>query len=106
MSSTATSTGDDFHSTNQWSILDSLGLTDLATDNLEGSPPPSQYGEGGDFEARSVGNLVVETKWHYAAGGFYDKMKLISDGLLVTDADHLKIDATRQVRITGQTCNR
>ncbi|WP_269585334.1 calcium-binding protein [Roseibium sp. Sym1] len=93
MSTTAISSGDSFYSTNQWSVLEGLGLTDLATYNLDGGPTLSQYGEGGDFEARPFGEVLTETKWHYAAGGFYDKMKLISDGVLVTGADDLKIDA-------------
>lgn len=93
MSSTAMSTGSGFYSDNQWSILDGLGLTDLATYNLDGGPTLSQSGKGGDFEAQAFGQVLMGTNSHYSAGGYYDKMQLISDGLLVTSANELNIDA-------------
>lgn len=63
------------------------------TGDMASGPTVSGAGGGGDFETYADGTVLQQTKWHYAAGGFYDKLKIISDGLLVTDADQTYIDA-------------
>jgi len=82
-----------FYSDHQWSILESRGLTGLASFDADTGPTLSQAGGSGDFQAAYRDQLLMSTNSKYAAGGFYDKMMLVSDGLLVTDADQLKIDA-------------
>ena len=93
MSAASVSSQDEFYSDHQLEILEGYGLTDLASYDKETGPTISQSGQGGDFEASPYGQVLMGTNSQYAAGGFYDKMQLVSDGLLVTDPDHLQIDA-------------
>lgn len=88
-----TTVSDGYYTDQQWSILESLGLTGLVAEDMVAGPTLSQHGGDGDFQARAEGQVLVETKWHYAAAGFYDKMKIVSDGLLVINTNHLYIDA-------------